>query len=355
MTAVQRHLPELERRIIERLRPSESRCVAWRMLGWLIFAVDGSRFECPRTTANEQALGCAAAEKTTPQLFQTTLQHMGTGLPWDIRIGPGTDSERRHLDQMLPGLPLRSLLTADAGFISFDLARRLCEQGHVFVMRVGGNKTLLTDWGWEYEVKGQTVYLWPDQKRNQRPVVLRLIVLRDDVHLPIYLLTNVLDPAELSDEAAQAIYELRWGIELYYRSHKQTWDHPKLLSHSPQAARLELFSHIVAVWLLQSLAGEALKNLGTPPRQLSPAKCRDAIRQVLREALTGRTPRRGRSLRDRLSRALIDNYKRKGPKQIRAWPRKKQEHPPNPPKMRPATQHERERAKGLWNNAFQKS
>jgi hypothetical protein len=39
----------------------------------------------------------------------TSLWHMGVGLPWDFRVGPGTDSERRHLEQMLEDLPQKSL------------------------------------------------------------------------------------------------------------------------------------------------------------------------------------------------------------------------------------------------------
>lgn len=43
------------------------------VLGWQLFAVNGSRFECPRTKNNERVLGCAGKEHTTPQLFPTTV------------------------------------------------------------------------------------------------------------------------------------------------------------------------------------------------------------------------------------------------------------------------------------------
>jgi hypothetical protein len=92
----------------------------WQRHGWCAFAADGSRVECPRTAANEKELKCAGKKRTTPQLFLTTLWHMGTGLPWDFRTGPGTASERRHLEDMLADLPRRSLIVADAGFRGFD-------------------------------------------------------------------------------------------------------------------------------------------------------------------------------------------------------------------------------------------
>ena len=120
----------------------------WRAAGWLVLAIDGSRFECPRAAANERGLKCAGMEKTNPQIFQTTLQHVGTGLPWDTRPGPGTDSERRHLNDMLDDLPAQCLLTADAGFISFERCKWLIDNDHTVVLRAGGNVTLLEGSGW---------------------------------------------------------------------------------------------------------------------------------------------------------------------------------------------------------------
>jgi hypothetical protein len=88
----------------------------WRRGGRCAFAADGSRVECPRTAANEKTLGRAGRQGTGPQLFLTTLWHMGLGLPWDYRLGPGTASERRHLEDRLGDLPDDALVVADAGF-----------------------------------------------------------------------------------------------------------------------------------------------------------------------------------------------------------------------------------------------
>ncbi|MCX7421975.1 MAG: transposase [Planctomycetia bacterium] len=89
-------------------------------------------------------------------MFQTTL--------WTFRIGPGTDSERRHLGAMFSMLPTGSLLTADAGFISYELCAELLRRSVHFVLRVGGNITLLTEVGGTHEVVGETVYLWPAKR-----------------------------------------------------------------------------------------------------------------------------------------------------------------------------------------------
>lgn len=97
----------------------------WRRHGWVAFAADGSRVEVPRTAANQKALGCAGRDKSGPQLAVTTLYHVGTGLPWSWRIGPGTDGERKHLQEMLGCLPGEALLIADAGFTGYDLLREI--------------------------------------------------------------------------------------------------------------------------------------------------------------------------------------------------------------------------------------
>ena len=92
----------------------------WKCNGWAAFAVDGSRQESPHTAANEAELGCAGRDKTAPQVFITTVWHLGLGLPWDFRVGPGTDSERHHAFDMVDELPTQALLVADAGFVGYS-------------------------------------------------------------------------------------------------------------------------------------------------------------------------------------------------------------------------------------------
>ena len=139
----------------------------WRRERWCAFAADGSRVECPRTAANEAALGCAGRKRTAPQLYVTTLWHMGLGLPWDYRIGPGTSSERGHLAEMLGDLPAGSLLVADAGFVGYELCARILTAGHSFLLRVGANVHLLQRLGYAVREGRSTVYLWPREQQDR--------------------------------------------------------------------------------------------------------------------------------------------------------------------------------------------
>ena len=164
------------------------------------------------------------------------LWHVGSGLPWAWRTGPSDSSERAHLQEMLSELPENSLLTADAGFVGYDLWTSILSAGQSLLVRVGGNVRLLKKLGYVREHAG-LVYLWPDAvaQRDQPPLVLRLIVAHNG-RQPVYLVTNVNSTAELSDAEAIAIYRRRWGIELFYRNCKQTFERRKLRSLSFMAS-----------------------------------------------------------------------------------------------------------------------
>ena len=318
----------------------------WQREGWCAFAVDGSRIECPRTAANEKALGCAGRTKTGPQLFLTTLQHMGTGVPWDFRIGPGTASERRHLEDMLPALPRQSLVVADAGFTGYDLYRRLLAANQHFLLRVGANVRLLRKLG-DVEEHDDWVYLWPDKRRDQPPVKLRLLQRRQG-RKTMYLVTDVLDKPSLSARRAFILYEMRWGVELFFRSFKQTLGHRRMRSRSPEAARCELTWAVLGLWLLEWMSVVAIIQRGGDPLRWSAAAARDRVRQSMRSALTRRHS--DRALTHDLGWTMQDDQVRRNNKRARNWPHKKTETPPGHPKIRSANAKERRLAKDLMTN-----
>jgi hypothetical protein len=316
--------------------------------GWNAFAADGSRVDVPRTAANEEAFGRAGRKKTGPQLFVTTLYHMGTGLPWDWTIGRGTESERDHLRMMLASLPAGSLIVADAGFTGFDLMREILGQRHSFLIRVGANVTLLTALGVEVKEEGDAVWLWPSGRRGQRPLKLRLIRLRQSIagsSKEMCLLTNVFDRQRLSDETAAAFYRMRWGVEVFYRAYKQTLGQRKLRSHAPHQAKWELQMGMVALLLLGLMSVDGIIAKGKDPLSWSVA---GALRIVRNAMHTSSRWRHQGDLRQLLGDAIRDGYQRKASKRARDWPHKKHETPPGVPKIRPATLSESAVAKKLY-------
>jgi hypothetical protein len=332
--------PALGKRLRQQLRTKAGR--HWRREGWCAFTADGSRVECPRTAANENELKCAGKKKTGPQLFVTTLLHMGTGVPWDFRIGPGTASERRHLEEMLADLPPRSLLVADAGFTGYEFYRRIAAAQQSFLLRVGSNVRLLRELGYFEQEGRDTVYLWPERNENEPPVVLRLIE-RCDGKKKMYLVTNVLDKKALTEKSAGVLYEMRWGVEVFFRSLKQTLEKRRMLSRTPAAVKCELTWALLGLWLLGLMTASAILARGGDPLAWSAAKARDRVRRSMRRAL--RRGRRDRGLVRDLAHAVKDGYVRRALKKARDWPHKKTEKPPGEPKIQSATAGQRRAAK----------
>lgn len=347
-----------------RKRMAQGLAAVWRVKGWLVFAVDGTRVAVPRTAKNEERYaskstlarsarkerrkgkgqgksrrrrGKQAARQrkaNVPQISLTVLWHVGSGLPWDYRTGPSDSSERGHLIQMLPSLPWKSLLTADAGFVGYEFCQEVLKAGHDLLLRVGGNIRLLRKLGYAQERHGM-VYLWPNHaaKRHLPPLVLRLVVVHDGRE-PIYLLTNVFSGKRLSDADAAAIYRRRWGIEVYYRHCKQTFERAKLRSQNPDNAMVELNWSLLGMWAMGLHSHHRLVAQGVRPERISFANVWRAYRRPMREYKS--VPDPGERLTELLDRALIDPYERKN-KASRDYPKKKQEPGAGPPVIVKAT------------------
>jgi hypothetical protein len=213
----------------------------WLVAGFVLLGVDGSRFQLARTKSLIAAYAPRKKKKETkrkykkrvnrykkkqtkkerqkkresPQLWLTLLWHVGTGLPYNWRIGPSDSSEREHALSMFNELPRKALIVADAGFIGYDFWSTMIEANVGFLVRVGGNVTLLRKLGYSCNEREDTVYLWPKDKQGKHPPLeLRLIRVHDG-RSPLYLVTN-LESEKLSDEAAVEVYRRRWGIEVFF-------------------------------------------------------------------------------------------------------------------------------------------
>lgn len=340
--AARRRINRAQLRMLKRQLCRRHRQIAgafWRRRDWLAFAADGTRIKLPRTAKNERAFGGATRAKSAPALSLTSLYHLGTGLPWAWRIGPGPESEQVHLRRMIGWLPRGSLLIADAGFTSFDLLRSLQDRGVAFLVRMGSNRTLLTGLAdATVRVRGELVWFWPQAKQSQAaPLVLRLVRFQQANHAPMCLATSVLDERLLTDRQIGQFYRMRWGQEVFHRSFKRTLAQHTLRSASPGQARLELDWAVMAYLVLGLWTVQAQIEAHHDPLNWSVAQALRLVRiQLLVTKPVGR-----RSLRAQLREAVKDRYVRHGPKASRHWPRKKNDHPPGLPKLREATPKER--------------
>ena len=316
---------------------------SFRIGRWLALAVDGSRFTTPRTKSNERAFAAKSYGKgkqaksrekwknkkkrskklsapVKPQIWLTLVWHMGTKLPWCWKSGASNSSERSHLVEMMRSIvfPENTLFCGDAGFTGYEFWSAIIESGNHFLVRVGGNVKLLKNLGHCRNHEG-LVYLWPNAaaRRKQPPILLRLIEVKNE-HGTMYLVTSVLNRRELSDSMFKRLYPLRWGIEIQFRSFKQTFGLGKLRSRKSDHAIVELDWSIVALTMVELLAVKEQSKFEIPPEHSSVSEALRAVRHAMRhwyERTDGAA-----SLNGRLAGATKDEYERSTRKAARYKP-----------------------------------
>lgn len=321
VVVLRRHLAA----VLMTLRPAH-----WTIEGWCVIAVDGSRFNAPRTRANEAGLGIAGRDKCGPQMLAVILVHLGLGALWDWRVARPDGSERDRWRAMLAGTPRGALLVGDAGFMGLDCLKAVVRGGRHFLVRLAGNARLITGLTDDPGV----VAAWPQTRQGEPPLLLRLIRVPDGKGGEVVLGTSVMDRAGLSDQQAAVFYRLRWGVETTYRAVKQTLERRGMRSAAPAQARLELHWTLLGMMLLGVLTLRRLDSRLCPARWSVAA----AIRAV-RMAARARTNRLARRALGGLRRAVTPDTARRN-KSARDWPHKKNPEPPGPPDLRAATERE---------------
>lgn len=329
----------------------------WKIGRWVVFGVDGSRDSVGRTRSNEQAF-CASNYgngKTAkyrkrkikgtrkrkqvdskqcpqaPQIWITMIWHMGLCLPWCWKLGPSNASERGHLMSMIRAckFPKKALFVGDAGFVGFDFWQCITGGGYQFLVRVGGNVTLLEKLGYDIEKRGKgIVYCWPKKKMrsDQPPLVLRVIRVRLGRKKKAMLLTSVLDEAELSTKEALSLYEKRWGIELEFRNLKQTFGRSMLRSRRSDRALNELTWSILGLTVVELFALKQQMPLPqADPTRLSVAGALRAVRKTCNDL--SYDDAEVDDFETQLALAVTDDYLRSSSKTARYHPQRK--HPPS--------------------------
>jgi hypothetical protein len=338
----------------------------WRIGLWLALAVDGSHATTPRTLKNERAFcprkygtgkrarsrkkwknkkrrSKALPHAVHPQIWLTLLWHIGLRMPWAWKCGPSNACERHHFVELIETqqFPENTLFCGDAGFVGYDVWNTLAQRGHHFLMRVGGNIRLLRQLG-DVRVRGEFVHFWPKKafQTKQPPLVLRLLKFRAG-RCEIFAVTNVLAETQLTAGQAEQIYKARWGVEVQFRTLKQTFGRAKLQSRTPERAYQELEWSLVGLWLVQLLAASEQIPAGIGPERSSASV---AI-QIIQDAMSRGRPK---SLREELQGAVNDSYKRKSKKAARYRPKSKDRPATGKPKVVNASAQYRHKYRRLF-------
>jgi hypothetical protein len=364
----------------------------WRVDGWVPIAFDGSRSSAPRTASNEAEL-CAAnygkgmtakyrkkkskgmrrkrnqrnkPQPQEPQAWITMMWHMRLRLPWNWRLGPSNSSERAHVMEMAQtdNYPKNTLFCGDAGFVGYPLWTCLLEKGVNFLVRVGGNVSLLREqvhYTTQKKGKDTLVLCWPKtaMSSNRPPLRLRLVrILLGKTEA--WMLTSVLEQRKLTAKAILRFYKMRWGIEVEFRGLKQTLERAKLRSRNSKRLLVELDWSILAMAIAELFALKVQLSPGTSqpqeeklasdPLKRSLANTMRALRRCLSHL--HEVPKPGQDLTTRLRKAVTDSYVRKASKRARYRPPNPDKKPLGEPKLRILTKEEQKRlGRADWQTA----
>jgi hypothetical protein len=321
-----------------------------RINGFVPIACDGSRLECPRSAPLQRHLGEAGKPDSAPMIYLTTLVLLPLGIVWSWRWGKGTASEHDHLRHLLPTLPERALLVADAAFLGYDLFCAILQAPASFLVRMSSRAYLYTlEERPLQRFREGIVYYWPGDVRRagKPPLKVRLLRVRGN-KADVWLLTNVLDRQQLSRKTAATIYRWRWRNEGLFRTYKTLLKKVKLDSRTVATVHREAEGSLLALQLMLALAAQQVRCAGEiriiadSPRQM--LLC---IRGDVTALLRSLGPRQFAKYQWMLQIVRSDQRERTSAKERQRWPRRKPHTPPKPPNLRVMSEAAKGRMKQL--------
>jgi hypothetical protein len=248
--------------------------------GMSVFAIDGSKYTLPASDELRAAFDPHSGLQYPgkghyPQCLVSTLYDVFRRLPIARHVGPLNTSERQAAIKLLPFIPANSLLLLDRGFPGYDFIRELQENfsGH-FLMRCPASYTFPAVERFIHSNKKEDViYLKPSNKsldeiqskerKNLRPIKIRVIRLTSPDGTLSVLLTNLFDRKTFHYNEFIALYSRRWEVETYYRDEKIVLGVDKFHGQTVNSIKQELLAAAImsvisrTLMVLSSDTGEA--------------------------------------------------------------------------------------------------
>ena len=300
-----------------------------------VFAFDGSTYKTPDTLDNDRAFGRPGASRgraAYPQMRAVTLTDVGTRIRRAERHGPYRSSEIGLARQLLPEIPLRSLVLLDRNFLAYDFLWDLHRCGSDFLLRLPLNikPRLIQRLGWgdasvEVEI--------PRHYRKERPDMPRTWILRMISYCPegcaetIRLFTTLLDP-QLPKEELAKLYHDRWEEETVtdeFKTHLcacATVNRAVVFrSHKPERVEQEWYGLLIAHNAVRKTMACAASMVNLSPRRLSFTAAVERLREATYEMMRLRPERlleRYQVLLQGIARAIVpDRRGRKNPRCVK--------------------------------------
>jgi putative transposase len=296
--ARQRVPVQASRRVAEHTFRQLRAAMATEPLRDRLFIVDGSSIRLAHTPALLQQYGAARnqhGDSHWPIMRVVTMHHVVTGMALPPCYGPmygdGAVGEQQLAEQMLDGLPDRSVLIGDRNFGIFSLMWLAHSRGHDVVVRLQRERAVQLNE--ELDATGDHRVEWRPSRSDRKShpelpaaagLTGRLVIVRGEgASELLYLFTTL---AETAGQIA-ALYKERWNIETDLRSLKEQMKLHSITAKTPDMAASELLLAVAAYNLIRAVMQHAARQAGVEPRRLSYSRSQSCFWPFIR-AVSGR-------------------------------------------------------------------
>jgi len=216
----------------------ESQCDTWN--GYRVLAIDGSKIALPDVDLLGRIYGTMGADSSSPTAQASICYDILNKVVVDALIEPLAVDERtmalRHIKNLDQSVRFeKELVIADRGYASFELIHGFNQEGLSYLLRVKR--------GFNADVDAQSQ---PDgiitlHRAGYPDLPLRVIKFDLPSGETETLLTNLWD-SNLTDEAFQALYFLRWPVEVKYDEVKNKLEIENFTGTSVLAIRQDFYA-----------------------------------------------------------------------------------------------------------------
>jgi len=182
-----------------------------------------------------------------------------TGLPSYAVISEGKVHDSVAAKQTV--FPASSVLVVDRAYVDFGWLNDLDSSGVFFVTRLKSNaqievlESFLTKDKDEYILSDEDIALTGFYTSRKYPKKLRIVRVYDEVNdKTLILLSN--NMSWTADTISQ-LYKARWDVEVFFKQLKQLFKVKTFVGTSPNAVRIQMWSSLIAILLLNYLKRKA--------------------------------------------------------------------------------------------------
>ena len=242
------------------LEPFEKNATTWN--GHRVFAIDGSKFNLPKTLQQE-TFKRPAPNAAYPQGLVSCLYRLHDKVPYDVDLAPHGDERalaEEHLRRLKPG----DVIVYDRGYFSRALLAHHRELGLHAVFRIRRKVATQVEEVLESNQPDTVLTLKP-HKVDATARTVRVVNVPESDWI---LVTTLVDPQTYPIDGLADLYHQRWSIEELYKTVKQTLSMEAFHAQSFRGVQQELIAGMTLIALARLMSNDCEMHInGSDQRQ----------------------------------------------------------------------------------------